>query len=160
MAVSLDTGDIKFFYVYPAPADMRVYGSDLLRDPGLENAVLISLFSDARVSDDEILPDQNGSRRGWWGDALAGVGIGSKFWLSERSKIEPGTLTQQCRFWEDSLAWMIVDGLAGSVKFMAAADATRKNQINYTGIVTAPTGLSLKFRFFYNWKNQVFGGVE
>ena len=44
--------------------------NDLVMSKSLLTSVLVSLFTDARASNDETLPDQNSTdRRGWWGDA-------------------------------------------------------------------------------------------
>ena len=51
--------------------DICVVGADLLSDDGLETAILISLFSDARVRDDE-LPAGHTWKRGFWGDDAGG----------------------------------------------------------------------------------------
>ena len=158
MAESLSVGDIKFFYKWPAPADINRQGVDIIRDPGLETAALISIFTDGRADADDPLPDPNDTRRGWWGDVLSDIPIGSKLWLSDRSKILPAELSRQAQYIEDSLAWMKSDGLASKVAAMAER-SKRPDEVLYSITITAPTGGSMFFQFFYNWRAQVFGGV-
>lgn len=62
---------------------IEIVKNDLRRDPGLETAVLISVFTDQRV-EEEAVPDNSADRRGWWGD-LSEDATGSKFWLLFRS---------------------------------------------------------------------------
>lgn len=73
---------------------LSIKDGDLEGDEGLETAVVISLFTDQRVSDDE-LPVEETSKRGWWADALSEIDqdkIGSKLWLLDRSKRTAETL--------------------------------------------------------------------
>ena len=66
--------------------DLVIENDDLKIDEGLETAVLISLYTDARVSDEE-LPAEEAQKRGWWGDIYPDIPndqIGSKLWLKAR----------------------------------------------------------------------------
>nr|WP_315981893.1 phage GP46 family protein [Aliamphritea spongicola] len=61
----------------PAPADQLSW---------LQNAVTISLFTDARASQEEAGNQQD--LRGYWGDSELpdGESLGSKLWLLQREK--------------------------------------------------------------------------
>lgn len=159
MAESLIDGDLKFFYSWPAPADIRISGTDLVRDPGLENAVLISLFSDSRAAVDDQLPDKNDTRRGWWGDTLIGSPVGSKVWLSDRSKIVSQSLVQQEQHIAEALAWMKSDGIASKIEAKAARSTLRTDEIIYSVTITAPSGMTIFFKYYYNWKTQTTGSI-
>lgn len=159
MAESATLGDIKFYYDFPAPADVKVVGTTLFRDPGFETAVLISLFSDARASSDDPLPDNNDTRRGWWGSAVTGTEVGSKLWLFDRSNINNAMMAQQAQYIEQALAWMITDGIASKITATATRSDTRTTQINYSVSIQSPTKGTIFFQFFYNWKSQIFGGI-
>lgn len=50
-------------------ADIALKNGALDTDDGLRTAILISLFTDARALDDDVLPAPE-DRRGWWGDAI------------------------------------------------------------------------------------------
>lgn len=96
--------------------DPCVVGADLLADDGLETAVLLSLFSNRRVREEEIPPGQTW-RRGWWGDLLADDQdeIGSKLWLLEREKQTPTVLVRAEGYSREALAWMVTDGVATAI---------------------------------------------
>ncbi|HEX7853881.1 MAG TPA: phage GP46 family protein [Sphingobium sp.] len=100
-----------------AAGDWLIAGSELdalLNTEGdgtdLYSAVLISIFSDARAAEDEVIPDSSSDRRGWWaGD------IGSKLWLRMRSKATVQLLPIVKKDIEDALQWLIDDGVAAAI---------------------------------------------
>ena len=47
-------------------ADIEIGASDLTTDAGLRTALLLSLFTDRRAEDGDVLPDNASDRRGWW----------------------------------------------------------------------------------------------
>ncbi len=103
--------------------DLLYAEGDLTGDAGLETAIIISIFSDRRASSEDDLPDsQNPDRRGWWGDlttestSMGQDQIGSKLWLLERSKTTPETLARAKLYIEESLQWLINDGVAVKVE--------------------------------------------
>ena len=113
----IDVGDLKIEYTGLPPADIQITDDNrnLIRDPGLETSVLISLFSDQQADEEDQLPQANGNRRGWWGDTLDNTSIGSKIWLLERAKITDETTTILKQYTEEALAWLIEDGVADEV---------------------------------------------
>ena len=82
---------------------------DLGEGSALESAVLISLFTDARVTAEE-LPEGEPSRRGHWGDAFTGAATGSKLWLLSRGKRTPETLRLYEDYGRQALRWLVADG--------------------------------------------------
>lgn len=99
-------------------ADSGMLG--LAEDDGLETAILISLFTDARA--DGPLDDGDLNLRGWWGDRfspVAGDEIGSQLWRMTREKDRPDTLVRVKGYAQKALDWMIEDGLAESVMVQA-----------------------------------------
>lgn len=97
--------------------DLQLGESDLVADNGLETAVSISLFTDRRVSEDE-LPSLETDRRGWWGDMFPEVDqdrIGSRLWALEREKRTIEVLRRSEELSREALQWMIEDGLAGAI---------------------------------------------
>ena len=101
-------------------------GSQLERDDGLETAVLISLFTDSRLSEAE-LPDGAISKRGWWGDSFLeneGDKIGSRLWaFLDRSKLDSATAAALQVRAKQSLEWMIEDGVAETVTVESTRDS-------------------------------------
>lgn len=73
----------------------------------LENAVTISLFTDARVSPDET--DDSSDLRGYWGDMdlPEGQSLGSKLWTLRREKITQDVLNKTHDYCVDALAWLV-----------------------------------------------------
>lgn len=108
-------------------ADLAFAEGALTLDDGCRTAILISLFSDARASDDADLPQQGDDRRGWWGDqfaedADADAGsasdenrIGSLLWLLRRAKVTNANIRLARQSCEDALAWFVRDGIASAV---------------------------------------------
>ena len=102
--------------------DIAIENGDLKKDAGLETAVIISLFTDQRVTAKE-LAELYTDRGGWWGDAIAeiqGDNIGSKLWLTLQSgKLTNEALDRIENFGRDSLLWMIEDNLCSTVSVSA-----------------------------------------
>ena len=96
--------------------DICVVGADLQADDTLETAIILSLFTDARVLEGE-LPSGHTWRRGWWGDALDDEPdvTGSKLWTLRRSKATPELLVRARAFCREALRWLIRDGVAVEV---------------------------------------------
>jgi phage gp46-like protein len=157
-------GDIKFFYSQIgdlAPAE-NVWDSDIndvISDPGLETAILISLLSDKRASSDDVIPDLVAdNRRGWWADALQDKKIGSKLWLLAREKTSaklPSAI-EDCI--NDALRWLITDGVAKATTCTVTRVSTNGYRI-VTKIERA-TKNNIAFTFYYNWLSQTIGDAN
>jgi phage gp46-like protein len=155
-------GDIKFFYTVGGaqvigPAVIQVDGVDLLRDPGFETSVLISLFTDARASDSDTLPGTSVSRRGYFGSHLVGHNIGSKLWLLERSKLDDNTMRLAEQYVSEALDWMRVDGIAASIEVIAVKGGKRR--LNFSVRIKRKDVDDIAFRFYANWEYQTAGGL-
>lgn len=99
--------------------DLLQVGTGLATDEGLRTAIVLSLFTDRRAEADDELPAGETDRRGWWGDELAdieGDRIGSRLWLLSRRKILPATLVEARQMAEESLAWLVEDGIAARIE--------------------------------------------
>ncbi len=95
--------------------DVALSNNDLQIDNGLYTATLISLFSDRRADDTDELPLGETTRRGWWGDKET-FKIGSKLWLLYREKTTNVTATRMRQYAQESLQWMISEGICSSVE--------------------------------------------
>jgi phage gp46-like protein len=111
---------------------MNPQGIDLLTDDGLETAIIISLFTDRLANPGDAIPDGTTDHRGWWGDMPIDVNdqgrppadlIGSRLWLLENGSQVPETLRRAETYAREALAWMIEDGVAGSVTATASFPA-------------------------------------
>lgn len=82
----------------PAPADQLSW---------LQNAVTISLFTDARASLEEAGTQQD--LRGYWGDSELpdGESLGSKLWLLQREKVTRDVISKARDFAEEALQWLV-----------------------------------------------------
>lgn len=90
-------------------------GAALQSGDDLTTAILISVFTDAQASPDDLIPDGTGDPRGWWGDLGADKPIGSKLWLRMRSKQTDETLTTVKNDLTTCLAWLIEAGIASAI---------------------------------------------
>lgn len=132
--------------------DLDVLSDDLAGDAGLETAVTISLFTDMRVSDDDLPPGQK-CKRGWWADELADIDqdkIGSRLWLLERRKRTNETLNRARELHIQALDWMIEDGVADKVTANSYYDDV--GQLVTEVDISKPDGTSS--RFLSNWDAQ------
>lgn len=102
--------------------------ADLAVDDGLETAVIISLFTDAYASAEEMAAAGVSDRRGWWGDTYADVRgdrIGSKLWLLAREKRLATVVERARRYAEEALQWLVTDGVAARVVVVAEMVGTQ-----------------------------------
>ncbi len=109
-----------------AEADLVLDGPELAIEQGLDTAIIISLFTDARASADDVLPGGPGSDpRGFWADSVApvvaGDVTGSKLWLLERSKRTPAVILDVQNYSAEALQWLVDDGHADVVACSAEA---------------------------------------
>jgi phage gp46-like protein len=147
--------DIATIYVDRAHGiDWRLDGGDLASDNGLTTAVVISLFTDARARDDDVLPLGQTDRRGWWGDAYPpaeGDRIGSRLWLLRASKQLQKALIEAREMAEEALAWMIADGVARKVE--VETFIARFEVMGMLVRIIRPDGRALPIRFDLLWSN-------
>ncbi|MCF8491349.1 MAG: phage GP46 family protein [Rhodospirillum sp.] len=133
---------------------------DLLLDGGLETAVTLSLFTDARADADDELPAGAGTdRRGWWGDAVPlidGYRLGSKLWLLSREKTTVQILQRARRYAEEALAWMVTSGLASGVEVVT--ERTAENWLALAVTITRPDG-PVSYRYDRVWQLQAEKGT-
>ena len=128
--------------------------ADIETDDGLETVVYISLFTNARAANEDILPNQNGSRGGWWGDALENFSLGSKLWLLSRSKTSP-EVTKKARFYcYEALKWLIEEGVAHAINITVTRSGL--TALIYEIEIIRPTQKdNEKFKWSANWNGQI-----
>tara|TARA_Y100000310_G_scaffold243676_1_gene248259 strand:- start:28101 stop:28553 length:453 start_codon:yes stop_codon:yes gene_type:complete len=143
--------DIGIFYENSC-FDLKIQNGDLAFDNGLETAVTISIFSDKRVTEDE-LPDLMTSKRGWWGDMFPvepNDQLGSRLWTMERDKILTNTLRRSEELIRESLQWMLEDGVARSI---SVTSSFNENKILISEIfIERPNEDQTRFQI--NWEAQ------
>ena len=154
-------GDIKYIFdVKTGKTDVSIgEDRDLVQDQGFENAVLVSIGTDKRALDDDVIPDGTENKRGWWGDILNSNGdqIGSRRWLLYRSKLTDDTMNDLEDYDMEALQWMIDDGAASSV--VISVTKIGLNIIQEVIQIFKPEGDPLTFKYFFNWEKQISGGI-
>ena len=132
--------------------DWLLSGPTLASDDGLDTAVIISLFSDARARPGDTLPSQD-DRRGWWGDAwpvTSGDVLGSRLWLLARSKQLQQSLNDARSFAEEALKWLVRDGIASAVT--VDASIPRFEVLGLSVTISRPRGAPVRYRFEVLWE--------
>lgn len=133
-------------------ADYALDALGLEQDDGLDTAVILSLFTDARAGDDDVLPHGQSDRRGWWADAYpatTGDRIGSRLWLLRASKQLQSSLTTAKQYAEEALAWMVDDGVAKRVE--VETFIPRDEVMGMIVRIHKPDGAVSSFRFEQLW---------
>ena len=130
--------------------DKPVTLDGLFDESELGDAVYRSLFSWARAQvDDEV---DGHDLYGWWGDCLAdtsGDRFGSRLWRFMRVKMNdvvPGQIKQMA---EESLDWLIDDGIADAVD--VTATRIDKERCDLEIVVKRSQGQTLNLRFEDLW---------
>jgi phage gp46-like protein len=148
--------DIKTAFIsFDQGADYALAQLGLTEDDGLETAVIISLFTDRRAAEDDVLPGMDGDRRGWWADAYPAVQgdlIGSRLWLLAREKQIPQTLARAREYAIEALQWLVEDGIAASVD--VTAEVVRTGVLGLTVEIQRTAGPTARYRFETFWGAQ------
>ena len=150
--------DIKMFFnslFYGEFGDVQIEDGDFILDGGLETAVLISLFSDARVSPDESRDQFNGEIRGFWAEKLIGFNLGNKVWLLDRSKLTNNVLRLSEQYNKEALQWMIDEGIAARIETVSLKSTTRPNTMQWYIAIYKPEGGVEGFKYDIPWNNQL-----
>lgn len=148
-------GDIALFWdVNHGELSLNAAGDDLATDPGLETAVIISLFTDNRAGEHDELPATETDRRGWWGNDYeeGAEEIGSKLWLLRREKQMTSVVRRAEEYARESLRWMIRDRVASGVK--VTGSIPRTGWLHLQIDITRPDGRNLNLKYAYNWQAQ------
>lgn len=138
--------------VMEATGDVAVAANDLVRDDGLQTAVLLSLFTDRRAEQGDQLPDGETDRRGWWADAVPvvdGDRHGSRLWLLARAKQTSATLERAERYAREALAWLLEDQVAERVDVLA--EFARSGMLALTVTIYRPRADPVRYRFDQAW---------
>jgi len=145
--------DVGFFNVNADCPDMVIENGDLKADPGLETPALISMFSDKRVTLQE-LPTGHTDQRGWWADLISEPPddqIGSRFWVLEAlGKVLESTSVEFESILAEAFQWMLDDGIAQTVTVSASRNVSNPNQIDGTATIIRPDGDSIPFKFIWD----------
>jgi phage gp46-like protein len=131
--------------------DWQLLGQQLQTGSDLENAILISLFTDRQANPDDTIPDGSTDRRGWWGDLGAAVPVGSRLWLLDRAKQTAKTLQDAYDYLAEALQWLIDDGIVA--KFDIYCEWSAPGRLGAQIIAHRQDGANLAMNFSWVWKN-------
>ena len=135
--------------------DLDFSSTDITAENGLQSMVLLSLFSDAKVSDEE-LPNTEIYKRGFWGDMFENnVTSGSKLWLLGREKTLPETRERLKEYAKESLSWMEKDGIVSSIR--VNAEIMSSSQIELYIYLSRPGNSESKFDFLWSSEGIKYG---
>lgn len=133
-------------------AEWSVVDGQLVGGSDLETAVIVSLFTDRVLPADQSPPDGSGDRRGWWADTYREMPIGSLLWTLERRAISnrSALLAEAKAYCIDALAWLVSDGVAGTVQVTTLW--LNPNTIGIAITITEPTGSTSTFQYAWAWQ--------
>ena len=152
------SGDIRFVnYSKLGYADIGLAdsGRDVEGDGGLETAVLISLFTNARENDESRLPGNINDKGGWWGSEFSEFEIGSRLWLLRRARNRNEILSLSEQYARQALQWMIDREVAETVEVESSFSDQKTLQLDIQ--ISRPKVTETDrytYRYFYNWENQ------
>lgn len=135
-----------------ARGDWSIEAGQLALGDDLASAILISLFSDRVLPDDQLPPDGTGDRRGWWADTYRGQPLGSRLWTLERGVKSngPALLASAKDMCLEALSWLVSDGVAARIDvttFWLAA-----NKLGIMIKIAKPTGTPQAFEYAWSWQ--------
>ncbi|MEX2450377.1 MAG: phage GP46 family protein [Rhodospirillales bacterium] len=141
--------------------DIAIKNGLLDDDDGLKTALVISIFTDRRALPDDELPDPNGSRRGWVGDAFppvidgvpqTGDRIGSRLWLLHREKQLLSVVARAREYLEEATDWLIEDGICNVIEI--EVEIVRDGVLGFEVRPIRPNKDPVAFRFDYVWRAE------
>lgn len=99
----------------------------LRAEAALHTATLLCLFTDAPARADDVLPANDGDRRGWWGDSVRIDGepdtpMGSRLWLLERAVLSDRTAQAAEDYARESLGTLIEQGAVARTDISTTID--------------------------------------
>lgn len=137
---------------YTQDLSIQVDGADtslLSLEKPLVRAVVISLFTWRRAAPSDAA---EGVRWGWWADGMDGQAndrIGSRLWLLVREKLTASTLIRAREYAQESLQWLIDDGVA--TRITCTAERRGLDGLALRAVVERDNAAPLDLRFEDVW---------
>ena len=123
---------------------------DLLTSDSLENAVVISIGTYARERKLGEVANLKPNVGGWWGDALDEKGnLGGYLYEAFPGKLTDVTARSVENLVNESLAWMVEDGVAKSVG--CKAEIADEETMNVTITIQRPDGGDNAYAYEIKW---------
>lgn len=125
-------------------------------DESVAALVLISLFTDVRADDSDILPDGTNDQRGWPGDTFYDAPWGSKLWLLYREKLTTDVRNRAVKYAEYALSWMLQDQGYGPLaqKVSVTGSIPRFQTLTLNIVITKPDGEDISLSVTKLWEAQ------
>jgi len=139
-------------------ADYALAGLGLEDDTSLDTAVIMSIFTNRRASDDDVLPPGSDDKQGSWMDSFADVEgdkIGSRLWLLARAKLTADTVAKVKFYLDECLAWLVTDGIAKAVN--VTAEIARYHPLGIIASIIEiqrPDGTTTRYQFANLWRQE------
>lgn len=136
--------------------DLAFVAGELQDENGLYTAVVLSVFTDARLPDDVALPLGETSRRGVFFDGLDGDAddrFGSLLWTLQGEKQTETTRLRAIGYVRDALAWMVTDGVARQID--VEAEWLRDGVLGLAVAIWRPAGEAERFALY--WRDMAGG---
>lgn len=111
--------------------------NDMKTDDSLVTMTLLSIFTDARASDDDPLPDSaDNDRRGFWGEKFSdrvNDRVGSKLWLGSRDTAITKNAQKAEDYIKESLQWMLQEGVVVKIDVETGInkDVAESNRLHF-----------------------------
>lgn len=136
--------------------DVQINGSDFASSEGFETAIPTSYFTDARAPAVQVQEAQD--RRGWVGNILSvdlERELGGLLWILDQARITEDTLNFTKSFAQDSLQWLIDDGVARLVQITVEREGVDTIRI-FTNITTIDNTV---LRYVTLWRSTDFNRI-
>jgi len=122
---------------------------DILQADFVDTAILVSIYENKRATVSEVAIPEN--REGWIGnESTPGFERGSRIWLYEQAKLTTDTINAIESAANESLAWLVGDGLAVSVN---SDVRPKKGKVILTVILERPNSIVTQRELFL-WDNS------
>lgn len=138
------------------PADLSIESgaTDVDRDPGLETALIVAIFTNASANDDDELPDDNDERGGHFSEVITGQPFGSRLWLLRRSNLTEDTLQRAKEYTEEAIDRHLVnEGLAKGHEVEVTKAGT--NRANFKITLIGLERQKIVYEYYLNWQAQL-----
>ena len=136
--------------------DIQIDGADFASSEGFETAIPTSYFTDSRAPAVQVQEAEN--RRGWVGNILSvdlERELGGLLWILDQARITEDTLNFAKSFAQDSLQWLIDDGIARIIQISVEREGVENIRI-FTNITTIDNTV---LRYVTLWRSTDFNRI-
>lgn len=130
--------------------DLVPEGTDFKSTNGLETAILLSLFTNARASQGEV--PESSRRQGWSGNILTqneNYELGGELWTLDQARLDQVTENRVKNFARNSLAWLINDRIAETIN----VELERRNNRAVFVVIELFRAKNLIARYITLWRS-------